>query len=145
MILVSACLAGYPCRYNGGSKPDARVIELVQAGKAIPVCPEALGGLPMPRPPAEIVGGDGGDVLIGRGRVVDSTGADVTEGFIKGARATLNLCRRYGVERAILKANSPSCGSGMIYDGSFLGKLKSGDGVSAKLLKVNGITVESVS
>lgn len=142
MILVSACLAGYHCRYDGGSCPDDVIIALVREGKAIPVCPEALGGLPMPRPPAEIQE-DGAAVLTGKGRVLNRDGEDITEAFLKGAHETLRLARLYGAERAILKANSPSCGSGTIYDGSFTGQKKPGDGVTAMLLRVNGIPVET--
>lgn len=142
MILVSACLAGYRCRYDGGTCPNEGVMELVRQGKAIPACPEALGGLPMPRPPAELTE-DGAAVLMGKGRVMSKDGRDVTEAFLKGAHETLRICRLYGVERAILKANSPSCGSGVIYDGSFTGAKKPGDGVTAMLLRVNGIPVES--
>lgn len=140
MLIVSACLAGYRCRYDGGVKPDAEVIELVRSGNAIPVCPEALGGLSMPREPAECTQ-DGAAVLTGRGRVVSRTGADVTEAFLKGAHESLRIARLYGCERAILKANSPSCGCGTIYDGSFSGGKKPGDGVTAALFKINGIPV----
>ncbi len=142
MILVSACLAGYRCRYDGGCKPDEGVIELVRRGEAVPVCPEALGGLPMPRLPAECTV-DGTAVLTGRGRVVNQAGEDVTDAFVKGAHEALRIARLYACERAILKANSPSCGCGTIYDGSFTGAKKQGDGVTAALLKINGIPVDT--
>lgn len=144
MILVSACLCGVNCRYNGGSKPDAGVLALLREGKAIPVCPEQLGGLPTPRPPAEIQEGDGAAVLLGSARVRNKEGRDVTEEFIKGAEETLRIGRMFQAERAILKANSPSCGCGSIYDGTFSGGKRQGDGVTAALLRENGIQVEAI-
>lgn len=144
MIIVSKCLAGFPCRYNAASCADGRVIEMLRRGEAIAVCPELLGGLSVPRPPAEIVGGDGGGVLDGEARVLDSTGNDVTAAFIAGARAALEIAKRCGAEHAILKANSPSCGAGVIYDGSFSGNKRDGYGVCAALFKLSGLTVESL-
>ncbi len=143
MILVSACLCGVHCRYDGKAKPDEEVIALLQAGQAIPVCPEQLGGLPVPRPPAEIIEGDGAAVLNGVARVFNRLGQDVTEAFIAGAEETLLLARLSGAEKAILKANSPSCGAGVIYDGTFSGGTRAGDGVASALLKKNGIEVEA--
>jgi uncharacterized protein YbbK (DUF523 family) len=131
MLLVSACLAGIPCRWNGEHKSDARLVDLVRAGKAIAVCPERLGGLPTPREPSEIRGD----------RVVARDGRDVTEEFQKGAEIVLAMAKRYGCTEAVLKARSPSCGSGLVYDGGFSGKLVAGDGLSAGLLKANGIAV----
>ena len=131
MMIVSACLAGYPCRYDGKAKPCAQVIELVRAGKAIPVCPEQLGGLPTPRSAAEIRAG----------RVVDDEGADRTEAFRRGAQAVLALAQTYGATQALLQNRSPSCGSGWIYDGTFSKRLIPGDGVTARLLSENGIQV----
>ena len=131
MMMVSACLAGFPCRYDGKAKPCAQVIELVRAGKAIPVCPEQIGGLPTPRPPCEI----------SSGRVVDKTGADRTESFLRGAEAVLNLAKAYGATQALLQNRSPSCGSGWIYDGTFSKTLVQGDGITARLLAENGIQV----
>jgi len=119
--------------------PEIR--DLVLRGKALPVCPEKLGGLPMPRPPAEIQGGDGRDVLEGRARVVNREGMDVTPAFTAGARATLELARRHGIRIAILKERSPSCGSTAIYDGSFSGQTRSGQGVTAALLRSHGVKV----
>jgi len=142
-LLVSACLLGLSCRYDGGSCPVPALQRLAALGQAIPICPEVAGGLPIPRPPAEIQGGDGGDVLDGRGRVVSEDGTDVSSAFIAGARAALNLARRCGVARAVLKARSPSCGVGLIYDGTFSGRLASGDGVTAALLRREGITVST--
>ena len=131
MMIVSACLAGYPCRYDGKAKPCAQVIELVRAGKAIPVCPEQLGGLPTPRSAAEIRAG----------RVVDDEGTDRTEAFRRGAQAVLALAQTYGATQALLQNRSPSCGSGWIYDGTFSKRLIPGDGVTARLLSENGIQV----
>ena len=133
MIIVSACLAGYRCRYDGKITPDPEIVDLVKNGKAIPVCPEMLGGLPCPRVPAERTK-DGSCV-----RTRD--GKDVTEAFQRGAREALRLAELYGCDRAILKARSPSCGCGLIYDGTFSGTLKEGNGVTAELLLENGITV----
>lgn len=143
MILVSACLCGVKCRYNGDAKPDEEVIALLREGKAIPVCPEQLGGLPVPRPPAEIMEGDGEAVLDGSACVRNRQGQDVTQAFIAGAEETLNIARLSGAQKAILKANSPSCGVGVIYDGTFSGNTRAGDGVAAALLRRNGIKVEA--
>ena len=142
MILVSACLAGYPCRYDGTAKADEGIVEMVRNGEAIPVCPELLGGLPTPRIPSELEL-DGAAVLLGKGKVLAENGKDMTQFFLKGAFETLKLCRLYGVERAVFKANSPSCGCGKIYDGTFSGNLKMGDGVTTALLKINGIPVKT--
>lgn len=143
-VLVSACLAGVACRYDGGSCPLPEVTGLVRAGRAIPVCPEQLGGLPTPRPRAEIRGGDGADVLAGRARVVDEAGRDMTDAFRRGAEEVLRLARLTGARRALLKARSPSCGAGEIYDGSFRGTLRPGDGVTAALLRREGLEVRSL-
>ncbi|MGI9950794.1 DUF523 domain-containing protein [Moorellaceae bacterium AZ2] len=142
-ILVSACLAGYQCKYNGGSNLVPEIKDLVTQGRAIPVCPEKLGGLPIPRPPAEIQGGDGWDVLQGRARVVNKEGRDVTPAFLQGARATLELARRLGAQVAILKERSPSCGTGAVYDGTFRGQTRPGSGVTAALLRCHGIKLFS--
>ena len=132
MVLVSACLAGFNCRYNGGSHEEARIVQLVKEGKALPVCPEQLGGLTTPRDPVEIAKD---------GRVLTAKGEDVTKQFILGAEETLRLCQLYGCKVAILKSLSPSCGSGQIYDGTFKKVIIEGDGLTAKLLKENGIRV----
>lgn len=133
MILVSACLAGIRCKWNGELIQNEAVMNLVKNGEAVPVCPERLGGLPTPREPAEIAGG----------RVLSKTGKDLTEAFLRGAKEALRIARRHGCAKAILKARSPSCGSTQIYDGGFSGKLIPGDGITAKLLKENGIVVLS--
>lgn len=140
-ILVSACLAGRACRFDGSANPDDAVGRLVAEGRAVLVCPEVDGGLGTPRPPAEIVGGDGTDVLEGRARVVTRDGVDVTEAYVKGAERALTAARGAGAATAILKARSPSCGKGGIYDGSFSRALRAGDGVTAALLRAHGITV----
>ena len=144
MILVSSCLAGIPCRYNACARTNQEILSAVEAGHAIPVCPESLAGLPTPRPCAEIIGGDGEDVLTGSACVRTADGTDVTESFLRGAEEALKIAKENGVTRAILCANSPSCGCGSIYDGSFSGVKRSGDGVTAALLKRNNITVDSI-
>ncbi len=141
MILVSACLAGICCKYNGGDNGIPFIKELVRQGKAIPLCPEQLGGLSTPRLPAEIKGGSARDVLQGRASVVRKDGADVTRNFVKGAEEALKFCQEMGIKRAILKARSPSCGKGMIYDGTFEGRLVEGNGITAQLLIDSGIEV----
>ena len=143
MIAVSKCLAGYPCRYDGGAKTIEEFVSMEKSGHAICVCPECLGGLPVPRPPCEIVGGDGADVLAGRARVMDVNGRDCSEAFIRGAQETLRILKERHIESAVLKARSPSCGMGEIYDGSFSGRTKTGNGVTAALLLENKIKVET--
>ena len=130
-VLVSACLLGLRCRYNAEPKTNERLLALAKSHVMIPVCPEQLGGLPTPRPPCELRGE----------RVLANDGTDVTDAFLRGAEETLALMRILHCKTAILKANSPSCGCGQIYDGTFSGKLIPGDGVTAELLKQNGIAV----
>ena len=132
-ILVSACLLGVPCRYDGTGVADARVLALASKRTMIPVCPEQLGGLPTPRPPAERH-----DT-----RVLTRDERDVTAAFARGAQETLRLSKLFSCRIAILKSNSPSCGSGQIYDGCFCGRLIPGDGMTAELLKQEGLTVLS--
>jgi uncharacterized protein YbbK (DUF523 family) len=138
---VSACLAGRACRFDGSANPDDEVARLVAEGRAILVCPEVDGGLGTPRPAAEIVGGDGNDVLAGTARVVTQAGVDVTDAYVEGARRALEAAREAGAETAVLKARSPSCGKGGVYDGSFSRTLQAGDGVTAALLTANGMKV----
>jgi uncharacterized protein YbbK (DUF523 family) len=145
MKLISACLAGIFCRYDGQTRGREEMIALVQSGKALAFCPETLGGLKIPREPAEIVGGDGYDVLDGKAKVISRDGNDVTAEFVKGARAALTLCRRYGAREVLLKSKSPSCGAGRIYDGTFSGTLRPGFGVAAALLKRNHIKVVEIN
>ncbi|MGK5558558.1 DUF523 domain-containing protein [Actinomadura kijaniata] len=142
-ILVSSCLVGRPVRYDGRGKPvrDDLFERWRAEGRLVPFCPEVAGGLPVPRPPAEIVGGDGADVLDGTARVVADTGEDVTEAFVAGARLALETARRAGARLALLKESSPSCGSRMIYDGTFTGTRIAGDGVTAALLEREGVRV----
>lgn len=140
-MLVSACLAGRACRFDGSSNADDEVARLVAEGRAVLVCPEVDGGLGTPRPPAEIVGGDGADVLAGRARIVTENGADVTDAYVAGAHRALRAAQEAGARAAVLKARSPSCGKGRIYDGSFSRALQAGDGVTAALLGQNGIDV----
>ncbi len=141
MYLISACLLGVKCKYSGGDNSSKRLIELNKEESFIPVCPEQLGGCPTPRPPSEICGGCGADVLNGKCRVKTITGEDVTEQFIKGAEETLGIAKIYDAKKAILKARSPSCGFCSIYDGTFSGTVREGSGVTAELLKRNGIEV----
>lgn len=143
MYVVSACLLGISTRYDGGCFCHEKLMKLAEEGKVIPVCPEQLGGCPTPRDPCEIAGGDGGDVLDGRCAVISWTGADMTEKFIKGAYETLKIAKACGAKKAILKARSPSCGAGRIYDGTFSGKTIPGNGVAAELLIRNSIEVYS--
>ena len=130
-ILVSACLLGCPCRYDGTAKADPRVLALMERHTLIPVCPEQLGGLPTPRLPSERR----------EGGVFDRGGKNVTPQYRQGAEEVLRLARLYGCTHAVLKERSPSCGNGQIYDGSFSHVLVPGSGVAAELLAQNGITV----
>ena len=130
-ILISACLLGVRCRYDGAGKAYPGIEQLAQRHTLVPVCPEQLGGLPTPRPPAERQGEC----------VVAVTGVDVTEQYRKGAEEVLRLCRLFGCEAAVLKERSPSCGRGAVYDGTFSGTLTAGDGVTAELLTAHGIAV----
>ena len=132
-LIISACLLGVPCRYDAKSKPILGISELESIATFLPICPECDGGLPTPRVPAERVGD----------RVINREGGDVTEAYQRGARAALELARRNGCRVALLKAKSPSCGKGQIYDGSFSGSLTDGNGVCAELLLQNGVRVFS--
>lgn len=142
-VLLSACLAGRACRFDGSDNRDDRVARLIAEGRAVLVCPEEEGGLGTPRPPAEIVGGDGHDVLAGRARVVTKAGVDVTDEYVRGAEIALAKARSSGATQAVLKARSPSCGKGCVYDGTFTRTPSIGDGVTAALLQENGIEVVS--
>ena len=132
MLLISACLAGIPCRYDGGANTVPALAVLVARGEAVPVCPEVLGCLPIPRIPSE---------RQPDGRVVNAAGEDVTEAFHRGAEKAMALCRAHGCTRAVLKARSPSCGKGVIYDGTFTHTRVPGSGVFAALLEAEGIQV----
>lgn len=142
--LVSRCLLGEPCRYDGKAKGNDRVCDLLKGKvRVVGICPECDGGLPTPRTPSEIQGGDGADVLRGAARVVSVDGEDRTEAFVRGARMAVETARREGAEAALLKAKSPSCGIGRIYDGGFSGTLREGDGVAAAALRAAGLTIHS--
>lgn len=130
-VLVSACLLGIGCRYDGKHKANEKVLRLREKYNLIPVCPEVFGGLPTPRVPSERVGD----------KVMMRDGRDVTDNYRRGAEEALRLCRIYDVKLAILKERSPSCGKNEIYDGSFSGTLTQRDGVTAELLKSEGINV----
>lgn len=132
-ILVSACLLGANCRYNGTGCAQPSIVALQEKFQFIPVCPEQLGGLATPREPAERRGQS----------VVTNSGKDCTEAFLKGAYETLAIAKQFACSLAILKSRSPSCGSSCIYDGTFTGTLKDGQGVTAQLLLQNGISVYS--
>ena len=131
MIIVSACLAGVRCRYNGEGYGIEKIMQLISQGMALPVCPEQLGGLPTPRPPAEIL----------NGRVITREGSDLTEFFQKGAQEVLRLAELVNCTQAILKARSPSCGYGQIYDGTFSKTLICGNGILAEMLSRKGIRI----
>jgi len=142
MIIVSACLCGINCKYDGGNNLDERVLKLLKEGKAMLVCPEQLGGQETPRVPREIINGNGLDVLEGRARILGAElNNDVTSKFIKGAYETYKIVEAVGASIAVLKARSPSCGVSKIYDGSFSGTLRQGNGVTAELLLSRGIRV----
>ncbi|MGP3912349.1 DUF523 domain-containing protein [Nonomuraea sp. 10N515B] len=143
-ILVSACLMGRRVRYDGGAKTssDARLAGWREEGRLVPFCPEVEGGLPIPRPAAEIEGGAGGAaVLAGAARVLATDGSDVTAEFLAGAHAALAVARSFGIRLAVLKEGSPSCGALSIYDGTFRGRRTPGQGVTTALLESNGIRV----
>jgi len=133
MKLCSACLLGISCRYDGKSKLNEKVLELSKKEELIPVCPEQLGGLPTPRAKSEIIDG----------KVMTENGEDVTEQFQKGAEETLKIAKENNITEAILKQESPSCGCGKIHGGTFSGKVIDGWGITAKLLRENGIKVIS--
>ena len=135
LVLVSSCLAGISCRYDGKHSAHPLVERLVSQGQAVPVCPEVLGGLPIPRACCELVR-DGG-----KSKVIDQEGTDRTVAFEKGARSALAVARAIGCRQAILKARSPSCGFGQVYDGTFSGRQVSGNGIAADLLARAGIQV----
>lgn len=143
MILVSSCLAGMKVRYNGTDCLDEMIQKLLNENKAVAVCPELLGGFSTPREPAEIIGGNGEDVLAGTAKVVDRSGIDVTDMYLEGAYITLAKAQEVSATMVVLKENSPSCGSAMIYNGEFIGKKIAGNGVTTALLRKNGIKVTS--
>ena len=141
MILVSACLLGVNCKYNGGNNKNQKVIEFLKEIEFIMVCPEELGGLKTPRIPCEIVDESVGNLSKKKIKVINKDGIDLTENFVKGACETLEIAKSKNIKIAILKAKSPSCGCGLIYDGKFNKKLVLGNSVTAQILKDNGIEV----
>lgn len=145
IILVSACLVGCRARYDGAiyEGRDERLQRWWESGLVLPFCPETAGGLPTPRPPAEISGGAGKDVLDGDGKVLTFTRADVTENFITGARLALAAIRQFSIHTAVLKDGSPSCGTTRIYDGCFRGRTVPGQGVTAALLAAHNVALFS--
>lgn len=143
MLGISACLGGAACRYDGGSNEIAALKNLVEADQAIMICPEVLGGLPTPRSPAEIQGGDGFDVWQGRAKVVDKEGNDLTEAFKQGAIKAFDELKQLQITGLVLKERSPSCGSGLIYDGSFSGTRMTGVGVATAYFIQQGLPVYS--
>ncbi|MFC1624430.1 DUF523 domain-containing protein [Candidatus Omnitrophota bacterium] len=144
MILVSACLAGINCTWDGKDRSDPKAKRLVDKKRAIAICPEILGGRSAPRTRTEIRGGSGEDVLDGRAKLFDENGKDVTLEFLNGAHATLSIAKKYNIKKAILKSKSPSCGLRHIYDGSFKERLIDGPGVTAALLKREGIVCQDI-
>ncbi|MBS7627042.1 DUF523 domain-containing protein [Candidatus Bathyarchaeota archaeon] len=140
MRLVSACLLGIDCRYDGQNTLSGKVLRLVEKEILIPVCPEQLGGLGTPREPMRIIGGGGSEVLDGKAKVINRIGEDVSRNLIKGAEETLKIARSLGVRKAIFKSRSPSCGCGEIYDETS-SRIVRGDGVATALLKRNSVEV----
>ncbi|PID26951.1 MAG: purine-nucleoside phosphorylase [Candidatus Cloacimonadota bacterium] len=134
MVLVSSCLVGINCRYDGKNSKNEEFASMVESGEAVAVCPETAGGLSTPRKPCEIR----------EGRVFNIEGEDLTENFVKGGNLTLELCKIFNIEKCYLKSNSPSCGCGTVYDGTFTGKKIEGNGITAEILLKNGIEVISV-
>lgn len=135
VYLISSCLVGINCKYNGSNTCNEKLHTLMLSGQAIPVCPEVLGGLSIPREPCEIVGE----------KVAGKSGQDYTRQFQDGADKTLQICRTLGISIAILQSRSPSCGYGKIYDGTFSGSFVEGNGITADLLSKNGILVYTES
>lgn len=140
-ILISACLLGEKCRYDGTAKEVPHLKELLKDCRLVPFCPEKLGGLDTPRLPAEIQGGDGTGILAGAAYVRNQSGQDLTAEFLRGAQMTLAMAELHRPCIVVAKSKSPSCGSGWIYDGSFTGLLKTGDGVTTALLRQAGFVV----
>lgn len=133
--IVSACLAGEKCRYDCQAKPRQKIIDLVESGVALAVCPEQLGGLPTPRSPAEEVS---------ELRFKNDKNEDVTAEYLKGASEASQLAKTHQIKKAYLKSKSPMCGSGKVYDGTFKGKLVKGDGLFTRFLKRLSIEVEEI-
>ncbi len=140
MIIVSACLLGFNCRYDGESRPDEDLLSSALRKLFVPICPEQIGGLPTPRAPSEIIGGDGLDVLEGRSRIIDISGRDVTDCFLRGANEAMRLVELLEISTAIMKEKSPSCGVCHIKKS---GSIARGQGVTSALFAKKGIRVIS--
>lgn len=143
MYLISACLCGVNCKYNGSNNYNEICDKLFTSGKAILVCPEQLGGLPTPRIPSEIIGESSNILNNNNGSVIDKNGNDVTPQFVKGAKETLQIAKKLNIKKAILKDGSPSCGVNYIYNGNFNGSKIKGMGITAQLLKESSIDIIS--
>jgi uncharacterized protein YbbK (DUF523 family) len=141
MIIVSACLAGVKCRHDGKSKENELIQKLISRRLALPLCPEILGGRPVPRTACEITGGTAAQVLDGRAFVKDKNGKDVTEEILDGVKNVMKAIKRMKVTSVILKTKSPACGKGRIFDGTFTGKMIDGNGVLTAALLKEGIKV----
>lgn len=139
IAVVSACLVGFPCRWNGSNKTNEAMKKLFEAGKAVPICPEVLAGLGTPREPCEIKN------IAGKSYVVDKKGNDCTDIYKKGAKKAFELADKIGATKAYLKAGSPTCGAGTIYDGTFTNYKIKGNGLFAELLIENNIEVEEIN
>ncbi|MFH1631671.1 MAG: DUF523 domain-containing protein [bacterium] len=144
MKLISACLLGLNCRYNGKSKLSKKAKDVFASGEAILICPEMLAKLGIPRDACEIVGGDGFDVLEGRAKIVSKSGKNMTSVYLKAAKDSFKIIEKFNIKKAYLKSGSPTCGAGKIYSGIFDGNKKTGFGVFSALLKNNGIELEEI-
>lgn len=142
MYLISACLCGVNCKYNGLNNYNKHCDDLFKKGKAILICPEQLGGLPTPRVPSEM-NNSAEEILKRKGEIFTKDGRDVTEEFIKGAKEVIEIAKKLDIEGAILKEGSPSCGVNFVYDGTFTGNKIKGRGITAEILIENGIDVIS--
>lgn len=142
MLVVSACLIGENCKYNGKNNKNEKLLEFLKDKEYITVCPEEMGGLPTPRVPSEIEEGNSGyEVVEGLARVVSKDGRDVTKEYLKGAKDALEEAKLARAQYAILKEGSPSCGGNFIHDGRFIGVKKQGCGVTTALFRKNNIKV----
>ena len=141
MIIVSACLAGVNCRHDGRNKENTLIQKLISKRLAVPLCPEVLGGRPVPRPPCEITGGTAAQVLDGAAYVRDKNGRDVTQEVLDGVKIFMKAVARMNVTAVILKTKSPTCGRGKVHDGTFKGKMIDGNGVLTAALLKEGVKV----
>ena len=143
MYLISACLCGVNCKYNGLNNLNDKCLELLRKGEALLVCPEQLGGLNTPRIPSEILGNAKDIIELNKGKVINKEGKDVTKEFLKGGKEALKIAKEANIKKAILKESSPSCGSNFVYDGSFTGNKIKGKGITTYLLEKEGIEIIS--